>query len=103
KPKAGAPYLARELGVNRYERLADFDFSAGDHYWQRTAGFWRDVRNAWQRVYGERDTFEYAQEIGGHPMFEPLFEYADRLEGGAQYDAKASAEVIGRTFATYLR
>ena len=39
----------------------------------------------------------------GHPMFEPLFEYADRLDSGAEYDAKASAEVIRRTFSTYLR
>jgi hypothetical protein len=92
-----------ELGVNRYERVADFDFSAGDRYWQHTSDFWRDVRDAWKRVYAERDGFEYAQEVDGHAMFEPLFEYAEGLDTGGKYDARAAADVIRRTFSTYLR
>jgi hypothetical protein len=103
RPAANAPYLSRELGVNRYERVADFDFSAGDRYWQHTSDFWRDVRDAWKRVYAERDAFEYAQEVDGHAMFEPLFEYAEGLDTGGKYDARAAADVIRRTFSTYLR
>ena len=26
-------FVARELGINRYESITDFDFSAGDDYW----------------------------------------------------------------------
>jgi uncharacterized protein DUF6607 len=103
RPAAGVRYLARELGVNRYERLEGFDFSAGDRYWQHTADFWRDVRQAWERVYADREEFEYLQEVGGRAMFEPFFEHADALDNGQPYDAGASADLIRRTFETYLR
>jgi len=102
-PAADAPYLARELGVARYDRVVDFDFSAGDRYWQRSGPFWRDVRAAWDAVYAERDTFEYLEEVDGQEMFVPLFEYADRLDAGEPYDAARAAEAIRSTFAKHLR
>ena len=88
---------------SRYEHVVDFDFSAGDRYWQRSGPFWRDVRAAWDRVYAERDTFEYLENVDGQEMFVPLFEYADRLDNGEPYDAAAAAEVIRSTFARHLR
>jgi hypothetical protein len=103
QPATDAPYLARELGVARYEQVVDFDFSAGDRYWQRSGVFWRDVRDAWANVYAERHTFEYLEEVDGQEMFVPLFEYAGRLDDGEPYDAAAAAEVIRRTFARHLR
>jgi len=103
QPAADVPYLSRELGVARYEHIVDFDFSAGDRYWQRSGEFWRAVRTAWDAVYAERDTFEYLEEVGGQEMFVPLFEYAERLDGGEPYDAAAAAEVIRATFARHLR
>ena len=100
---ANVPYLARELGVARYEHVVDFDFSAGDRYWQRSSDFWRDVRAAWDAVYAERDAFEYLEEVDGEEMFVPFFEYAARLDEGETYDRATAAEVIRRTFATHLR
>ena len=102
-PAAQTPYLARELGVARYEHIVDFDFSAGDRYWQRSGPFWRDVRAAWDAIYAERDTFEYLEEVDGEEMFVPFFEYAARLDEGEPYDAAAAAEVIRSTFARHLR
>jgi hypothetical protein len=54
-------------------------------------------------VYAERDTFEYLEEVDGQEMFVPLFEYADRLDGGESYDAATAAEAIRSTFAKHLR
>ena len=39
--------LAREIGLNRYERIKDFDFSAGDTYWKTTAPFWTSLQREW--------------------------------------------------------
>jgi len=97
------PYLSREVGVNRYEHIVGFDFSAGDHYWQRSADFWRAVRVAWDGVYAQRDRFEILDKVDGKQMFEPLFDYADGLDSGKPYDAAAAADVIRRTFATFVR
>jgi hypothetical protein len=103
QPVATAPYLARELGIARYEHIVDFDFSAGDAYWQRSGAFWRDVRAAWDAVYAERDTFEYLEEVDGQEMFVPFFDYAAKLDEGEPYDPAAAAEVIRSTFARHLR
>src|SRR6185503_19879463 len=103
QPAAHVPYPSREVGVARYEHVVDFDFSAVDSYWQRTGQFWRDVRAAWEGVYAERDAFEYLEEVDGQEMFVPLFEHAERLDGGEPFDAAAAAEVIRATFARHLR
>jgi hypothetical protein len=49
RPVASEPVLAKELGLNRYERLAGFDDSAGRRYQERTEPFWSEVRAAWGR------------------------------------------------------
>ena len=51
------PYLAREAGLSRYERVRDYDFAAGDAYWAQTGAFWADVRAYWERLYAGRDEF----------------------------------------------
>ena len=102
-PAREEPYLSRELGVNRYEHIVDFDFSAGDRYAERTAAFWADVRAAWAEGFAERDRFALASAVDGRPLFVPLFEYAERLAGGAAYDAREGAAFARETIAAYLR
>jgi hypothetical protein len=41
--------------------------------------------------------------VDGQEMFVPLFEHAERLDGGEPYDAAVAAEVIRATFARHLR
>jgi hypothetical protein len=89
--------------VNRYEHVVGFDFSAGDRYWERSRGFWASVRDAWSDVYSEKDEFELLDEVDGRQMFEPFFEYADRLDQGERYDADTARALIRETLATYLR
>jgi hypothetical protein len=102
EPDAEAPYLARELGVNRYERTAGFDFSAGDAYWQATAPFWADVRAAWAEVYAEHDAFVFNEVVDGTALFEPMFEYAARLEAGQPYDRQDARAFIDATLDDHL-
>ena len=44
-------HIAREIGLNRYQRIKKFDFSAGDSYWKNTKSFWSDVRVYWKNVF----------------------------------------------------
>ena len=43
-PSQVKTHIAREIGLNRYQRIKNFDFSAGDSYWKNTKSFWSDVR-----------------------------------------------------------
>ena len=99
---ASQAFLSRELGVNRYERVANFDFSARDTYWDATAAFWTDVRAEWDRIYRERDRFRLAAPEGEPPLFLPMFDYAAGLEAGRDYDAAAGRAFIHETIESYL-
>ena len=47
--------IAREFGLNRYERLTGFDFSPAEHYMEATGAFWEAVREGWaERISAER-------------------------------------------------
>ena len=46
-PRAGAPpYVGREYGVARYERIAPSAFSASDEYYRATRAFWNEVQRS---------------------------------------------------------
>lgn len=99
KPAAEMPYLAKELGVNRYQRIKDFDFSAGDAYWQKIGEFWQIVREEWQAIIREKKTFQLRDEVDGHALFMPFFEYAENIDGKS---AKEMRDFVRRTLASYV-
>lgn len=100
---ADSGFLSRELGVNRYEAIDDFDFSAGDDYWDATSAFWADVRTEWARVYAERARFTLATPSGAPPLFAPMFDYAAELESGRKYDAQDGRRFIHDSLSRYLQ
>lgn len=65
----GHPYIARELGVNEYRRVTDFDFSPARAYFERTRGYWAAVRAEWQRLLAGPATVQVA---GGAEVAEAL-------------------------------
>jgi hypothetical protein len=74
--------LAREIGVDRYERLRDFDFAAADAYWKASSAFWASVRTAWALRVARNPHFKVAATCQGEDAFAPFFRTADRLEAG---------------------
>jgi hypothetical protein len=81
------PYLSKELGVNRYERIIDFDFSAGDQYWENTGPFWADVRKSWQALFDANPRLEIKETINGRPLFAMLFGLAEEQAASGPYDS----------------
>lgn len=101
EPAGGQPYLAKELGVNRYERIVDFDWSAGDEYWQRTGPYWSDVRQLWEEVLNEGAAVHIEESADGTPLFAALFEQAEVLtEDG--YDSGEAREVLRGILDNYV-
>jgi hypothetical protein len=102
KPIVSEPVLAKEVGLNRYERLKDFDHSAGEAYRQRTEPFWEAVRQAWAEIVRERRRFTLRAPPDQGQLFTPLFEYAERLSGGEPWDPKTGAALARETVRGYL-
>ncbi len=96
------PYLAREAGLSRYERIVDHDFSAGDVYWKATAPFWADVRDAWEDMRQQRAEFSLKDEVDDRQLFEVMFNYAGKLEAGKEYDAAKGRAFIDKTLQKFL-
>lgn len=96
------PYLAREAGISRYQRIVDYDFSAGDQYWQRTGPFWAQVRDFWRDLYDESEGFGLHKSVDGKPLFAALFGLAE-AHSGTDVDPAAIRAELDETLAPYLR
>jgi len=78
----GAHALAREVGVNSYTRIADYDFGAGRDYWKKTSAFWANVRADWAAFESAHPRFTTSPEPNGEPRIEEFFKLAERAEKG---------------------
>ena len=50
--------IARELGVNQYVRVNNFDFSKAYDYWEKNKNYWSAVRHVWE------DAFKQNEKLG---------------------------------------
>ena len=76
-PRSEQPFLAREAGLSRYDRIVGYDFSAGDDYWRTTGPFWSRVRAYWTTLYRDESAFYFVKSVEGVPLFMALFDMAD--------------------------
>jgi len=88
------PYVAREYGVARYERIRDADFVAADEYYERTKEFWDQVRDRWSRVFTDRGTVTLKGPVDKLGLFQPLFAHADAIAEQGAAASKKNQEVI---------
>jgi hypothetical protein len=102
RPIATDPVLAKEIGLNRYERLTGFDDSAGRRYQERTEPFWSEVRASWDDVAATHDTFTLRAAPDRGKLFVPLFDYAEKLYEGAPLDPAAARAFARETVRGYL-
>ncbi len=73
------PYLAREYGVARYERIRDADFAQADVYYDRTKQFWDQVRDEWSRIFVKQGEVTLKGPVDKLGLFQPLFAQADEV------------------------
>jgi hypothetical protein len=103
KARSAVPYLAREYGVARYERIRDYDFGVGEKYFARTEPFWAEVRAAWREIERRDGRFTLRAPVDQGRLFVPFFEYAAKLADGAAFDRGDARAFIERTLReTYL-
>ena len=76
-PRSEQPFLAREAGLSRYDRIVGYDFRAGDDNWRTTGPFWSSVRAYWTTLYRNESAFYFVKSVEGVPLFMALFDMAD--------------------------
>lgn len=88
------PYVGREYGVARYERIRDADFAAADSYYERTKEFWDQVRDRWSKVFAEQGTVTLRGPVDKLGLFQPLFAHAEAIAEQGAPASKKNQEVI---------
>jgi hypothetical protein len=101
-PDTETPYLAREAGLNRYEHIVGYDFSAGDRYWRRTGPFWEQVRLAWADLLNDAERLHIESRVDGRPLFQAMFALADELADRAETEPAAVRQRIHATLDAYV-
>lgn len=69
--------LVREFGFNDYRHISGVDFSPVYDYWQRTAGYWDEVRAAWNERLQPGNRLELLTAVDGMPIIEATFSDAE--------------------------
>jgi hypothetical protein len=83
------PYVAREYGVARYERIREVDFAQADEYYGKTKQFWDQVRDEWAQVFSKQGEVTLKGPVDKLGLFHPLFAQADAI---AEKGAAASGQ-----------
>ncbi|MEM9620484.1 MAG: DUF6607 family protein [Pseudomonadota bacterium] len=96
-----AKVLAVEAGLNRYERIDNHDWSAGDQYWDNTGLFWAEVRKQWDSLLSSSDGTALNMGTGKDALFMKMFALADTF-AGEKYNADAAAGEIADTLNAHL-
>ncbi len=92
--------LAREIGLNRYEAIAGYDFSAGDAYWASTGDYWQAVRASWDHIARTQRRFTLRPQVGGSPLFVSMFQGAGAHADNP--DLEVDQDAIDQTIASFL-
>ncbi len=97
KPREALPYLAREYGLARYDRIRNYDFSRGKDYFDKTEPFWREVRAAWNRIFKSSGGARLSKPVDQGQLFVTFFEYADKLAEGEVFRIEEARSLIEKT------
>jgi len=74
--------LCREVGFNPYLRVKDHDFAKANDYWQKTASFWKDVRNVWDELSPEKGSIKVLTKADEGRLQDLVAELVDEAEDG---------------------
>jgi hypothetical protein len=96
------PYLAKELGISRYERIIDHDFSAGELYWNKSKEYWTDVRSVWEDLIDSNNSLVIHKKANNQYMFMPFFSKAQGIVDGEQYQSSTGKKVIRETLSPFI-
>ena len=97
------PYLSKEEGIARYQRVVDVDFAPGDEYMKLAGKFWADVRDHWNQVIDENKTLQLHKKVEGKPLYQHLFQYAQTVMDKGEYDPEQGRLFARQSIESYIK
>ncbi len=98
------PVVAREMGFNRYERITDFDWNAGDRYIQGSEPVWSAVRRKWDELIARPGPLRLKGAPDKDQLFVPLYEYAESIAEASKPTPSAQiARHVDQAVNAYLK
>lgn len=92
--RGDAPILAREVGLNTYDRIDESELQPARDYWREAGRFWADVRGAWADVHADGAAIELRAKVDGKPLHRHLFDACDEFGRSAAYDSAQAKERV---------
>lgn len=92
--------VAKEVGLARYQRIQNWDWTAGKDYWARTSRFWSLVRDQWASELNTKDDLQISNQIEGVPLYAAMFRLAETTQ---DYETKRLTEEISVTLGKYIK
>ena len=74
--------LCREIGMNRYQRTEKAEFAKANKYWEKTAGFWRQVRAAWDEAALANPQLTLLPKVNDRSLYQEMLALTQRAERG---------------------
>jgi hypothetical protein len=78
--------LVREIGYNPYLRVKDHDFAKANVYWDKTAGFWKDVRQVWEELYPAQGSIRVQTKAEPGVLLDVVADFVEDTEDGKAPD-----------------
>jgi len=74
--------IGREIGVNTYTKITDYDFSVAEHYWDATRKFWEAVVSRWEDLERRDGSLNITQIIDEKRLYHHVMPLAEAFVSG---------------------
>ena len=86
--------LVREIGYNPYLRVKDHDFAKANAYWEKTSGFWKDVRQVWEELYPAQGSIKVQTKADPGLLMDVVADLVEETEDGKTPDLVKIRETL---------
>lgn len=101
RTEKGDKLLAREKGLNTYEKVEESKCQIAKDWWSEHKNYWADVRAVWDELFASKQTISIKKKVDGKVLFMDLFALQDELLKGNYHSEKAK-EGIRSTIQKFL-
>lgn len=86
--------LVREIGYNPYLRVKGHDFAKANAYWDKTSGFWKDVRMVWEELYPAEGSVKVQTKADPGLLMDVVADLVEETEDGKAPDVAKIRETL---------